>query len=195
VVAATHRDLPAMIDEGKFREDLWYRIAVFPVRLPPLRERTEDIPAMAAHFAVKAARRFGLSPLAPSPADIGRLSSYEWPGNVRELATVMDRAAILGGGQRLEVVAALGQGLKSPRQVPSPTPAPAVSPLSRAGAHTLGTLDEAMIRHIEQALQTTYGRVEGPYGAARLLGINPYTLRARMRKLGVNWKKYRTSDE
>jgi transcriptional regulator with GAF, ATPase, and Fis domain len=195
VVAATHRDLPAMIDEGKFREDLWYRIAVFPVRLPPLRERTVDIPAMATHFAVKAARRFGLPALAPSPEDVRLLTSYEWPGNVRELSAVMDRAAILGGGQRLEVAAALGQGLKTPRQLsqPAPSPAPALSDVNAQGSIT--SLDQAMARHIEQALQMTYGRVEGPYGAARLLGINPHTLRARMRKLGVSWRKYRKADD
>jgi transcriptional regulator with GAF, ATPase, and Fis domain len=193
VVAATHRDLPVMVDEGRFREDLWYRVAVFPVRLPPLRERTEDIPAIASHFAMKAARRFGLPALSPSPQDIHLLTSYQWPGNVRELSAVMDRAAILGGGQRLEVAAAFGQGLQPPRQFPPTTSssAPAVSQLD--GQTPIRTLDQAMARHIEQALQMTYGRVEGPYGAAQLLGINPHTLRARMRKLGVNWRKYRRS--
>jgi len=191
LVTATHRDLPVMIDEGKFREDLWYRVAVFPVRLPPLRERTEDIPAMASHFAFKAARRFGLPPLAPSPEEIPLLVSYEWPGNVRELGAVMDRAAILGRGQRLEVAAALGQSLQSPRQLLQP---PLSSSLAVKAQNPIKTLDQATTLYIEQALQATYGRVEGPYGAARLLEINPHTLRARMRKLGVNWRKYRKDE-
>jgi len=190
VIAATHRDLPTMIDEGKFREDLWYRVAVFPVRLPPLRERTEDIAAMAAHFAVKAARRFGLAALAPSSEDIALLTSYAWPGNVRELAAVMDRAAILGGGERLEVATALGQGIYTPAQRSQATPAPAPPPRQGHIQASIESLDRAMASHIQQALQLTHGRVEGPYGAGRLLQINPHTLRARMRKLGVNWKKY-----
>src|SRR5690606_4337300 len=96
IVAATHRDLEAMVADGRFRQDLWYRIAVFPIRLPALRERPADIPAMAAHFAIRAAGRLGMPPLSPSPEDIGLLVSYRWPGNVRELAAVVERAAILG---------------------------------------------------------------------------------------------------
>ena len=110
IVAATHRDLASMVAEGRFREDLWYRIAVFPIVLPPLRERREDIARLAAHFAERAATRFGLAPVAPTPEDLALLTSYPWPGNVRELATVIDRAAILGDGKRLEVAKALGVG-------------------------------------------------------------------------------------
>ena len=108
IVAATHRDLAAMVADGQFREDLWYRIAVFPIRLPPLRERPEDIPELARHFAERAATRFVL-PLAPlTPEDIQLLIVLPWPGNIRELAAVIDRAAILGNGKRLEVAQALG---------------------------------------------------------------------------------------
>ena len=108
IVAATHRDLAAMVADGQFREDLWYRIAVFPIRLPPLRERPEDIAELARHFAERAATRFVL-PLAPlTPEDIQLLTSYLWPGNIRELAAVIDRAAILGNGKGLEVAQALG---------------------------------------------------------------------------------------
>ena len=114
IVAATHRDLAAMVAEGQFREDLWYRIAVFPIRLPPLRERPEDIPAMARHFAERAAVRFVL-PEAPLTAeDIRLLTAYPWPGNVRELGAVIDRAAILGNGKRLEVAQALGASERPP---------------------------------------------------------------------------------
>src|SRR3990172_1207138 len=108
VVAATHRDLAGMVRENAFREDLWYRIAVFPILLPPLRERTGDIPELARHFAERAAVRFGLSPVMPSEADIQLLTTYDWPGNIRELGTVIDRAAILGNGRALELAAALG---------------------------------------------------------------------------------------
>ena len=114
IVAATHADLASMVAEGDFREDLWYRIAVFPIVLPPLRERREDIPKLAVHFAERAATRFGLAPVAPKPEDFGMLTAYSWPGNVRELAAVIDRAAILGDGKRLDVATALGVTADSP---------------------------------------------------------------------------------
>ncbi|HTU94027.1 MAG TPA: sigma 54-interacting transcriptional regulator, partial [Gemmataceae bacterium] len=99
IVAATHRDLQALVSDGRFRQDLWYRIAVFPIQLPPLRARQGDIPLLAAHFALGAAKRLGTAPLLPNAEDIGLLVSYPWPGNVRELAAVIERAAILGGGK------------------------------------------------------------------------------------------------
>jgi transcriptional regulator with GAF, ATPase, and Fis domain len=189
VVAATHRDLEAMIGDGRFREDLWYRIAVFPVRLPALRERVEDIPALALHFAVRASRRFGTRPLAPSPDDLNQLASYSWPGNVRELAAVIDRAAILGDGKRLDVETALGIATRPPTSRVVSTGATAGVPESAASG--LPTLDAAMTSHIETALARTAGRVEGPFGAASLLAINPNTLRARMRKLGIDRRRFR----
>ena len=108
LVAATNADLPDLIAQGKFREDLWYRINVFPIHLPPLRQRPADIPAFAAHFAARAGKRLGGRPLVPTPRDIALLSAYSWPGNVRELAAVIERAAILGNGRRLEIAQALG---------------------------------------------------------------------------------------
>ena len=111
LIAATHQDLQAMVAAGRFRADLWYRIHVFPIRLPPLRERPEDIPDLARHFALRAAQRLGLMPQAPEPPDIALLLAYPWPGNVRELAAVMERAAILGDGRRLAVAEALGGGV------------------------------------------------------------------------------------
>jgi hydrogenase-4 transcriptional activator len=108
VVAATHRDLRALVAEGRFREDLWYRLAVFPLELPALRHRLQDMPALATHFADRASRRLGLPGAAPTRRDIDLLCSYPWPGNIRELATVIDRAAILGNGERLEIGRALG---------------------------------------------------------------------------------------
>ena len=190
IVAATHRDLAAMVAEGQFREDLWYRIAVFPIRLPPLRERPEDIPAMARHFAERAAVRFVL-PEAPLTAeDIQLLTAYAWPGNVRELGAVIDRAAILGNGKRLDVAQALGASERPPAIVQT-VPPQASAP---ASAEIL-SLDAAMKKHIESVLATTRGRIEGRRGAAALLKINPHTLRARMRKLGIDWAKFRSEEE
>ena len=183
IVAATHRDLAVMVSARAFREDLWYRIAVFPVRVPPLRERVADIPAMTRHFAARAATRFGLRPVEPSASDIRLLSSYPWPGNVREFATVIDRAAILGGGEHLAVTEALG--LAAPVAASSAAPARAETPAQ------IESLDAVMRRHIEHALQTTHGRIAGPHGIALLLGINPHTLRARMRHLGIDWRTFR----
>lgn len=255
IVAATHRDLAAMVAEGRFREDLWYRIAVFPIVLPPLRERRGDIAELARHFAIRAATRFGLAHVPPTAEDIELLCSYPWPGNVRELAAVIDRAAILGDGRRLEVAKALGisRGAApnaaaaavdsslargAPAQSPfdlslapatqavswaaggsarsvgdAPNPdepaerptivggeppghaAPPGSPKEPilAGPAPLAPLDEAMRRHIEAALRRSLGRIEGPFGAAALLKINPHTLRARMRKLGIDWRRFRPS--
>jgi transcriptional regulator with GAF, ATPase, and Fis domain len=194
MVAATHRDLQALVSEGRFRADLWYRIAVFPVHLPPLRSRPGDIPSLAAHFALRAAKRLGTAPLVPTAEDIRLLVSYPWPGNVRELAAVIERAAILGGGEGLQIAQALGT-------VPPRSPQPTLSniPANAAIVEKVGigetdgvTLNAAMTRHIEAVLRRTRGRIEGTGGAAELLAINPHTLRARMRKLGINWGRFRS---
>ncbi|MBI4880772.1 MAG: sigma 54-interacting transcriptional regulator [Planctomycetes bacterium] len=193
VVAATAGDLLSMVGEGRFREDLWYRISVFPIRLPPLRERPEDIPALAVHFASRVGRRLGGSPLVPGAEDLNLLLGYSWPGNVRELAAVIERAAILGNGKRLEVAAALGVTACSPAR--PETNGARNAPSAAVEAADFAPLDAAMARHIEKALALTNGRVEGRQGAARLLRINPHTLRARMRKLGVDWSRFRGQAE
>jgi len=189
IVAATHRDLESMIAEGRFREDLWYRLAVFPIRLPPLRNRQEDIPEMARHFAHRAATRFGLPETMPTQDDIGLLSAYAWPGNVRELGAVIDRAALLGDGRGLEVAKALGFSVDT--SVSPSQSAPTVPPAPSSSAK-LVSLETAIRHHIEAALAATQGRIEGPHGAAVLLDINPHTLRARMRKLGIEWTRFRS---
>ena len=197
VLAATNRDLRSMVAEGLFREDLWYRIAVFIIRIPPLRDRIEDIPPLATHFALRAAKRLGTTPLLPTPEDNDLLVGYAWPGNARELAAVIERAAILGNGQRLEMAKALGlYGEMAPpdrpgKAVPILLDTPPQSGLFIEPSGPFPSLDDAMRRHIEAALARTAGRVEGPHGAARLLDINPHTLRARMRKLGIDWKRFR----
>ena len=187
VVAATHRRLEHMVRSGTFREDLWYRLCIFPVHLPPLRERMDDLPALAAYFANQAGRRLGGMALAPSVEDLALLRTYTWPGNVRELAAVIERASILGNGKRLELRAALG--------TPLPTgPAATTTTTPPAGRDGVLPLDEATANHIRLALKVCQGRIEGPFGAARLLRVNPHTLRARMRKLGVDWSTYRAPE-
>ncbi|MFM7150665.1 MAG: sigma-54 interaction domain-containing protein [Gemmataceae bacterium] len=185
VIAATHRDLRVMVDQGLFRQDLWYRLAVFPIHLPALRERPEDIPALANHFCFKAAKRLGIRPLQPSPADLQMLQEYAWPGNVRELAAVLERAAILGDGRTLEIATALGinHGPLDRRFPSEKNPS--------EGQQPIVSLHQAMIKHIESALTQTRGVIEGQRGAASLLKINPHTLRAKMRKLGIDWSRFR----
>jgi transcriptional regulator with GAF, ATPase, and Fis domain len=223
IVAATHRDLAAMVDAREFRDDLFYRISAFPLVIPPLRERSGDIPELAAYFAERAARRFSLRRAQIEPHDLELLRDYSWPGNVRELASVIDRAVLLGEGRRVDIARSLHL---SPRPGPSrpPTdraphaelPAPAapdaaVDPAAPAAAHSrtqaavpgpgpvpvpvpgIEPLDDVIRRHIERALAACHGRIDGPFGAAQKLVINPHTLRARMRKLGVNWRRHRGS--
>ncbi|MFO0690574.1 MAG: sigma-54-dependent Fis family transcriptional regulator [Myxococcota bacterium] len=199
IVAATHRNLQAMIATGEFREDLWYRIAVFPIDLPPLRERLHDVPDLARHFALRAAYRFGRPLVVPSDSDIEQLMRHAWPGNVRELGTVIERAVILGDGRRLDVAQALAAAAIAPTRPVDGREAvgsgrSSVAPSSRgpiSSDEPFPTLDDAVRRHIEAALVQTRGCIEGPYGAAALLGLNPHTLRGRMRKLGVDWKRFR----
>ncbi len=171
VVAATHRDLPAMVEQGTFRVDLWYRLAVFTIRLPSLRERQSDIAALASHFAELAARRLGAAAVRLGEGDLQLLRAYDWPGNVRELAAVMERAVVLGEGRRLDIRRALGSAMPPPAQFP--------------------TLDEAIRTHIERALERCSGRIEGPRGAAKLLALNANTLRSKMQKLGIAARVYR----
>jgi transcriptional regulator with GAF, ATPase, and Fis domain len=192
IVAATHRDLHQMVDDGTFREDLWYRLSVFPMRLPSLRERPEDLPKLATHFAAKVGERLGGTPLVPTPTDLELLRAYNWPGNVRELAAVIERAAILGHARKLEVSAALGAGAR-PQLTSSPPPRPVDPQIAPPATESL-VLDDVVKAHLERVLGRTNGRIEGARGAAALLGINPHTLRARMRKLDLDWARFRTRE-
>ncbi len=195
IVGATHRDLAAMVSAGQFREDLWYRLAVFPIVLPPLRERREDVAELAEHFAERAAVRFGLAFVPPSSSDIELLCKYSWPGNIRELGAVIDRAAILGDGRTLEIAKALGSSVSTSVRPQAAESSAAIAPSAKENelddSRPLDSLEEVIRAHIEKALKRTRGRIEGPHGAALLLDINPHTLRAKMRKLGVDWKNYR----
>lgn len=191
IVAATHRDLALMVQSKEFREDLWYRLAVFPIVLPPLRERKADIPALARHFAERAATRFGLHPLIPVNTDIALLTDYDWPGNIRELGTVIDRAAILGDGKSLEVSKALGVIPQHSITTPHVESRQLLAKLDDETSREITSLDDAIRQHISLALNATQGRIEGPKGAAKLLRVNPHTLRAKMRKLKLDWSQYR----
>ncbi|MDZ4780482.1 MAG: sigma-54 dependent transcriptional regulator [Planctomycetia bacterium] len=195
IVAATHRDLASMVQHKEFREDLWYRLAVFPLVLPPLRERLDDISELAQHFSERSATRLGLPLVRPTPEDILLLAEYDWPGNIRELRTVIERAAILGDGKRLEIAKALGvipPRVAQPASLTSHTaPRPGSFATEAPTREGLLTLDDAVRRHIERALQATRGKIEGPRGTAALLHINPHTLRAKMRKLSVDWSRFR----
>jgi len=171
VIAATHRDLGSLVERGAFREDLWYRINVFMIRLPALRERQGDIAALAEHFAAREARRAGAAPPTLSEADLALLRAYDWPGNVRELGAVIERAAILGDAGKLDIARALG--------------------ISGTEGLVFPSLSVAIKRHIERALEQCRGRIDGPRGAARLLGVNPNTLRSKIQKLGVSVDAFR----
>jgi len=182
LVTATNSDLAQLVIEKKFREDLFYRISTFPIILPPLRERKEDIPEMARYFAEKSAQRFSLPVVYPTETDIELLCQYSWPGNVRELASVIDRSAILGNGKKLEIAHALGL---------SNTKQNIFIQNSKERPEEIISLDEYNKRYIEYVLSRTNGKIDGKGGCAELLGINPNTLRARMRKLGIDYKYFK----
>jgi formate hydrogenlyase transcriptional activator len=179
LVAATNRDLEQEVAAQRFRADLFYRLNVFPIRVPPLRERPSDIPLLVKHFLAQFQRKLAKPLKAVTAESLARLERYAWPGNIRELQNVLERACVLTAGPVVEIVEELrpmgGGGGES-------TPAPA-GPVTRQDA--IVTLEESERMHIRQALAATGGRVHGPDGAAALLGINPSTLRSRMKKLGI----------
>ncbi len=181
LVTATNADLAQLVIEKKFREDLFYRISTFPIILPPLRERKEDIPELARYFAEKSAQRFSLPVVYPRDEDIELLCQYDWPGNIRELASVIDRSAILGNGKRLEIAHALG--LSNTKQM--------IFQKNKTQQDEILPLNEYIKRYLEYVLTLKNGKIEGKDGCAELLGINPNTLRAKMKKLGINYKSFR----
>ncbi len=166
IIAATNRNLKAEVDKGTFREDLWYRLNVFPITVPPLRQRKEDIPLFVDHFVNKSAKRLGKKITSVSPRTLQALQSHSWPGNVRELANVVERAVINTQGAVLRIADTFEQFQEQ---------------LSRPMS-----LEEMEREYIIRILENTGWRVEGQYGAARILGLNPSTLRARMIRLGIH---------
>jgi DNA-binding NtrC family response regulator len=175
LIAATNRDLGRRAEAGEFRPDLFYRLNVFPVTVPALRERREDIPPLITHFLAKTARKLGRSFEGVAPSFLERALGYDWPGNVRELENVVERAAILSRGSMLDA--------KEPFGAPA-APAPA-RPDAPAPAVVSGTLEDVERAHIQRVLAQTRWVIEGEQGAALALGLNPSTLRGRMRKLGI----------
>ncbi len=176
VLAATHRNLDAMLSEGTFREDLYFRLNVFPIMIPPLRQRKGDIPVLVQHFMQKGTREMGLATVPVlAPGAMKKLVAYNWPGNVRELQNMVERGLILSKGSLL-TFDGLGETVQ-PAAVPRPLPA-------EEGNEDM-SLDEAMSKHILHALEKTGGKVGGAKGAARLLQINPSTLRKKMVKLAI----------
>lgn len=173
VIAATNRDLPKAIREGHFREDLFYRLNVFPIKVPPLRERASDIPLLVKFLAHRFSTRTGRPITGVSHETIERLINYPWPGNIRELENVIERAVILNATQLLEVS-------------PELLPAVAIATAEPAAPSRLGSLADVERDHILAALKTSRWVIEGEQGAARLLNLHPNTLRSRMKKMGIS---------
>ncbi len=182
VIAATHQDLKEMVLSGQFREDLWFRLNVFPIWIPPLRERSEDLPALVQHFIEKKTEELNFS-YQPTlaPGTLERLNSYHWPGNVREMENVIERALIENRGQRMKGPLVL-ENFDFPKKQE-------LTPVLPDATENISTLDELNAMYINKVLKLTKGRVEGPGGAAELLGVHPSTLRGRMRKLGVPYQR------
>jgi len=190
VVAATNRQLKREVEAGRFREDLYYRLAVFPIELPPLRERRGDVGALAAHFLALAERKLGRKGLRLTNRDVQALERHAWPGNVRELASVVERAAILARDGRLAIDAVLERAeLPRASQGPQPASAPssagASEPTPAYGIETERERKQRERASLEAALAACGGKVYGPGGAAELLGVRPTTLASRIRALGL----------
>ena len=168
VIAATNRDLPAAVKSGGFRADLFYRLNVFPIGLPPLRNRPEDIPILARHFLKQYGVKIGRSCKDIDQESLERLIRYTWPGNVRELENVIERAMILSRDPILRIDEHILGSQGAPSMVLAPT-----------------SLKDIEQRHILQTLTLTNWHIEGPDGAAMRLGIPPSTLRSRMKQFGL----------
>jgi formate hydrogenlyase transcriptional activator len=173
VIAATHRDLAAAVAAGTFRSDLFYRLDVFPIHIPPLRERPEDIPLLARYFVAQCGLKMGKRIEAIPRHVLDALTGYGWPGNIRELRNVIERSVIISAGSTLQ----LGEWL--------PTSNPEVVAVASAAGAVGQTLEEVERRYIVTVLERTGWRVSGERGAARVLGLKPTTLEARMKKLHV----------
>lgn len=168
LITATNRDLGTMVEEKTFRRDLYYRLNVFPLRIPPLRDRKTDIPALSRHLVEKLSRQLAKRIERLSPESSKRLLEYPWPGNVRELQNVLERCAILGDGPVLEV--------------PEDFLAAATNQRAEGQARSLEDVERD---HIVDVLKQTAWIIEGDVGAATMLGLAPSTLRSRMKKLGI----------
>jgi transcriptional regulator with GAF, ATPase, and Fis domain len=177
VIAASNRDLKKEVDQGRFRQDLFYRLSVFPIEAPPLRDRREDIGPLVAHFVRQSARRMNRTEPQISMTALDQLATYHWPGNVRELQNTLERAIILWREGPLTF------------DLPASPAHQDTGPAKATGKATLVTRDELKRREREaiiNALKQTNGKVSGPSGAAELLGMKPSTLASRISSLGIN---------
>jgi len=172
LIAATNRNLKVEVKNGVFREDLWYRLNVFPISLPPLRQRRDDIPLLVKHFSSVFSKKMGKPLHSIAPGALKALQDYSWPGNVRELANVIERAVINADGPVLYLADKLDVARPSAN--------------SLTNGKSLVDLEREIIL---QRLEETFWRIEGPKGAAQSLGLNPSTLRSRMLKLGITSKR------
>ncbi len=179
MIAATSRNLPREVADGRFRSDLFYRLNVFPIEMPALRDRKDDIPILVEYFASRHGARLGRKFARVDRRTMGRLFAYSWPGNVRELENVIERAAILSEGEKLSVEeASFGAGTQDPR-----------------GSTLTGTLREQEKQAIEAALAQSRGRVSGSGGAAARLGVPSTTLESKIRKLKIDKYRFRAATE
>jgi formate hydrogenlyase transcriptional activator len=190
VIAATNRDFVKTIQENKFREDLFYRLNVFPILVPPLRDRADDVSLLVQHFVGKFAARVGVRIESIGKATMDRLSQYQWPGNIRELENILERAAILSNGPTLEIdpeVFASALAKSRPcREPPTEPIAECERPaIDSAKTEPLESLESKMRIHILAALERSSWVIDGPHGAAQALALHPNTLRSRMKKLGI----------
>jgi PAS domain S-box-containing protein len=176
IITATNRDMKEEITAGKFRADLYYRLSVFPITLPPLRSRREDIPLLVKHYVPLIAAKAGIAVDEVPPAVMERLSSYQWPGNVRELHNILEQAVITSRDNILRLPEGFGDG--SGKASPS-LPDEWLS------------LEEMERKYIESVLEKSRGHIEGPDGAAVILELKPSTLRSRLQKLGIDLKQFR----
>ncbi|XZE32436.1 sigma 54-interacting transcriptional regulator [Pirellulaceae bacterium SH501] len=175
IIAATNRDLRAEAEAGRFRQDLYYRLSVFPLELPPLRKRVEDIPLLAEHFLARFARQLGRPRFRLTMANIQDLQGYSWPGNVRELQHDLERACIVSEKGRLAF-----------DHLREAEPTPMIAPRAEDRIFTVAELREIEGRNIQAALRRTQGKIYGDDGAAVLLGMKPTTLVSRIKALGVD---------
>jgi len=176
VISATNRKLREESDAGRFRQDLYYRLSVFPIEIPPLRNRTEDIPLLAEQFLERLARKLGKKPMRLTLANVQQLQNYSWPGNVRELQHVLERASIGASDGRLRIELAK----ESPKKTPPFAPNTAVERIL-----TESEMRDLEAHNIRLALKASKGKIYGPDGAAAQLGIKPTTLASRIKSLGV----------
>jgi transcriptional regulator with GAF, ATPase, and Fis domain len=180
IIAATNRDLDEEVRAGRFRADLFFRLNVVPLTVPPLRDRPSDIPMLVTYFVSRFAKKFGRRIDGLARETMERLTAYQWPGNVRELQNIVERAVVLAQGPLLTLDADI-----LPVSAGTPASVGNLTPISNVEATEPGSLNDAERRHIEAVLARTGGVIEGPKGAAKLLDLHPNTLRSRMKKLGV----------